>query len=145
MYNMSFTAAPIVYYSIFDWQYTKVELMGHPSLYLIGLNNEKFNAFVFWESFIVALIQGGILTLLTFLTLDGSAGLAYTFNKQTNSWGFAPTFGSVHLNGAFLYQAIVVIVNVKIMIASSIHSGLSLFLQFGSIGVFYACYYILNL
>ena len=49
----------------------------------------------------------------------------------------------MYMNGMFMFQAIVVIVNIKILIHSSIHSWLSLFFQFGSILVFYLAYGIL--
>lgn len=57
----------------------------------------------------------------------------------------APTYGSLSLNGLFVFQAVVVIANVKIMIASSTHSGLSVFLQVGSILFFYFFYGIMSL
>ena len=55
IYNLAFTAWPIAYYSVFDWEKTKPELMTHPELYDIGLKNTEFSAFVFWESFMVAI------------------------------------------------------------------------------------------
>jgi len=66
IYNMAFTAFPIAYYSVFDWQKTKPELMSHPDLYEIGLKNTDFSHFVFWESYLVALIQSSLLTYITF-------------------------------------------------------------------------------
>lgn len=63
---MVFTALPITYFSVFDWQKTKVELMSHPELYEIGLKNTEFSTFVFWESFVVALFQSALLTVITF-------------------------------------------------------------------------------
>ena len=56
-----------------------------------------------------------------------------------------PINGSMYLNGVFIFQAIVVIVNIKIMIHSSTHSWLSILLQFGSIFVFYLAYGLLTL
>lgn len=48
-YNAVFTAFPIMFYAIFDWEKTKLELMSYPELYQIGLNNERFSHFIFWE------------------------------------------------------------------------------------------------
>lgn len=144
-YNLFFTALPIGYYSIFDWQKTKAELLSHPELYGIGLNNEKFSAFVFWESYIVAIIQGGILTMLSYWTLDGSVGVSLHYDYQKEEIAYGPTYGSLDINGLFVFQAVVVIANVKIMIASSTHSVVSLVLQFGSILFFWFFYSLMSL
>jgi len=144
-YNLFFTALPIGYFSIFDWQKTKAELLSHPELYAIGLNNEKFSTFVFWESYIVAILQGGILTFLSFETLDGAAGVSIHYDYEKRELAYGPTYGSLSLNGLFVFQAVVVVANVKIMIASSTHSVVSVGLQVGSIVFFFLAYWLLGL
>jgi magnesium-transporting ATPase (P-type) len=118
--------------------------MKHPELYEIGLKNTEFSTFVFWESFIVGLIQSTLLLIITFETMDGQAGYTFDSMGRTDDEGMRPINGSLFLNGMFIYQAIVVIVNVKIFIHSSNHTWLSLFFQLGSILVFYLGYAILS-
>ena len=45
--------------------------MANPELYEMGLNNTEFSTFVFWESYAAALIQGALLTIIAFETMDG--------------------------------------------------------------------------
>lgn len=125
---MVFTAFPIAYYSIFDWEKTKQELMEHPELYEIGLNNTEFSHFAFWESYVVAIIQSIVLTVITFYTLDDTAGYTFEAMARDDDEGMKPITGTMYLNGIFIFQAIVVIVNIKILIHSSTHSWLGLFL-----------------
>ena len=53
--------------------------------------------------------------------------------------------GGMIINGVFIFQAIVVIVNIKIMIATNTYSFLSFFWQFGSILLFYISFFVLQL
>ncbi len=48
MFNIIFTVAPIVWYAIFDYEFTKEELFATPKYYLIGPTNKCFNQRVFW-------------------------------------------------------------------------------------------------
>ena len=127
-YNLFFTALPIFFFAIFDWQKTKSELLTHPSLYSIGLKNEKFSTFVFWESYFVAIIQGGVLTMLSYWTIEGDVGLSVHYNHQAGSYELRPSYGSLEVNGLFVFQAVVICANVKIMIASSTHNYMTIFL-----------------
>lgn len=77
--------------------------------------------------------------------MDGQAGYTFSSMSRTDDEGMKPVNGSLYLNGIFIFQAIVVIVNVKIFIHSSTHTWLSLGLQFGSILMFYFAYGILSL
>jgi len=142
---MLYTAMPICWFATFDWQHTKVELMSHPELYEIGLKDKCFNAFVFWESYFMAIIQGGLLLFLTFYTLDDSAGQALQFDISSNVDKETVLSGGMIINGVFIFQAIIVIVNIKIMIATNTYSFLSFFWQFGSILLFYISFFVLQL
>jgi len=119
--------------------------MSHPELYEIGLKDKCFNAFVFWESYFMAIIQGGLLLFLTFYTLDDSAGQALQFDISSNVDKETVLSGGMIINGVFIFQAIIVIVNIKIMIATNTYSFLSFFWQFGSILLFYISFFVLQL
>lgn len=43
LYNLVFTAIPIVWYAIFDWEHDKETFLKTPSLYKIGLFDVFFN------------------------------------------------------------------------------------------------------
>ena len=54
------------------------------------------------------------------------------------------TSGSLILSGAFIFQAVVWLVNVKIFVLSSTHSCLSIFWQISSVALFYVSFLILS-
>lgn len=39
MYNILFTSVPIMWYALFDFQYTKKELIEYPLLYRLGMED----------------------------------------------------------------------------------------------------------
>lgn len=51
-----------------------------------------------------------------------------------------PVSGSLHLNGTFIFETIVILVNVKIFISTNTHTAWSLFWQLGSIGWFFVIF-----
>jgi len=127
-YNIFFTGAPITWYSIFDWQHTKEELLSNVKHYSIGLENKCFNPFLFWTWYIMAIWQGAVLLFLTFNTLDESSGEQYVNNTFLKDIPGGKTIsGSLILNGLFIFQAIVILVNVKIFIQTNTHSFMSVF------------------
>ena len=48
-YNVLFTAVPIIWFAVFDWEYDKRTLLKSPILYSIGLENIYFSSYVFWR------------------------------------------------------------------------------------------------
>mmetsp|Transcript_41346 Transcript_41346/g.62991 ORF Transcript_41346/g.62991 Transcript_41346/m.62991 type:complete len:239 (-) Transcript_41346:555-1271(-) len=134
---------PICWYCTFDWEHTKEKLLALPALYDIGLQDKCFNPFVFWFWYFSAIWQGAVLLFLTFYTLDESESekLQYNLDDKEESKTIS---GSLDLNGVFIFQAIVVAVNIKIFIQSNTFSLLSVFWQFGSIAMFYIFFYLFN-
>lgn len=53
-YNVAFTGLPIIWFAIFDWEYSKKTFLKKPKLYRIGMEDVCFNAFVFWRWFFYA-------------------------------------------------------------------------------------------
>jgi len=51
LYNVVFTAIPVIWFCVFDWEHPKEHLLEHPKLYKIGLNNVFFNTNAFWRWF----------------------------------------------------------------------------------------------
>jgi len=54
LYNVAFTAFPIIWYALFDQQYERDRLLSKPGLYRIGLRNECFGTRLFWQWFFYA-------------------------------------------------------------------------------------------
>ena len=137
-YNVVYTGMPICWYCTFDWQYTKRELLGDPLLYRIGLEDRCFNTFTFARSSFNAVWQSALLLLLPFATMDESPGVSGGGREQTS------TASSLVLNGVFIFQAIVWLVNVKLFVLTHTHSCLSVFWQLGSVAAFYIVYACLS-
>jgi len=72
-YNVVFTALPICWYAVFDWEHDKQTLLNTPAHYRIGLEDIFFNRTVFWRWFFYACWQGTLLMFLAFYTIDGAA------------------------------------------------------------------------
>lgn len=53
--------------------------------------------------------------------------------------------GSLVVNGIFVFEAIVVLVNIKLLIQTYTHTIGSIIIQMGCIGVFYLSFFLLNL
>jgi magnesium-transporting ATPase (P-type) len=45
LFNVAFTAIPIIWYAVFDWEYSKETLLEKPKYYRIGLQDKHFNIY----------------------------------------------------------------------------------------------------
>lgn len=54
LYNVIFTALPIMWFAVFDWEHEKSVYLNDPKLYRIGLDDVYFSRAVFWRWFIYA-------------------------------------------------------------------------------------------
>ena len=70
LYNVMFTALPIMWFAIFDWEHDKETFLTQPKLYRIGLDNVFFNKFVFWRWFFYAVWQGIFLLCISIISED---------------------------------------------------------------------------
>lgn len=123
MYNSLFTFIPIIWFSVFDQEFDKSQLLKDPKLYKIGLEDVFFNKWVFWRWFFYGVWQGSLLILLTFWSLGDSVNLN------------GVTIGCLDTNGEFVYGAIVIVANLKVLVSShqfTIYSILSVIISIGS-------------
>mmetsp|Transcript_11345 Transcript_11345/g.12855 ORF Transcript_11345/g.12855 Transcript_11345/m.12855 type:complete len:314 (-) Transcript_11345:11-952(-) len=118
LYNIVFTAFPIMWFAVFDYEYSKEVLRRDPKYYIYVKNptftNYKFGKWIFysiWQSF--------VLCILAFLPFESQGG---TF------W----------MEGNFVFIGVVCIVNIKTLIDTSNHTFVSLFFSIGSIVSFFA-------
>ena len=70
LYNVMFTALPIMWFAIFDWEHDKEKFLTQPKLYRIGLDNVFFNKFIFWRWFFYAVWQGMFLLAISLICED---------------------------------------------------------------------------
>ena len=135
---------PIFWYCTYDWEHPKDVLLTQPKLYNIGLNNMHFNPIVFWFEYFNAIWHGAMLLFLSFYTLSESSSLQLHIDLEGNKIDNMLN-GGLDLNGLFIFQAIVVLVNIKLLVHSNTYSPISLFLQLGSIAFFYFVLWVVNL
>lgn len=132
-YNLVFTAFPIIWFSVYDLQYTKSEFLKNPSLYSIGLNNECFSTIAFFSMIFNAIMNGLVITFLCFFCEDGYVVPANA--KNADFW----------FDGTMVYAATVLIVNLAILQKTNAHSAVSIFWFVGSVGSFWGYFYLENL
>ena len=142
-YNIFFTGLPIFWFATYDWEFPKETLLADPNLYKLGLANKCFNPLIFWVWYFKAIIQGGLLLFLTFYTLSegGSGEKIIIFEGQVEH---KTLDGSLIINGVFIFQTIVVLVNLKLFWDTRMQSFFSIFLQLFSIVTFYIFLAIFN-
>jgi phospholipid-translocating ATPase len=105
MFNVMFTFLPIIWFAVFDWEKDKQVLLDRPLLYKIGFNDIYFNTWIFLRWFAYAFCQGTLLLLLTY----------HSMNFSTSSTGKG---GTLYISGQFVFSAVVVLVNLKILVSS---------------------------
>lgn len=131
LYNIIFTSIPIIWFAVFDWEHDKQTFLNNPELYKIGLEDVFFNHWVFWRWFFYAVWQGALLVSLSYIAL-GTA--TYHFGQ----------LGSLTMEGQFVFGAIVIIVNVKVLISSYQYTFWAVFFVVGSIMSFFIVFSILT-
>jgi hypothetical protein len=95
-----------------------------PKLYKIGMDDVFFNTMAFWRWFFYAVWQGILLVYLVVYTFDSAV---ITGGQQTG----------LVLEGNYIFYAIVVVVNIKVLISSFQYTFWMLFWIFGSIVLYY--------
>ena len=134
--NVFLTGLPIIWYGIFDWQYSKEELLTNYNLYKIGLKNKCLNGFLYWRWYIYATWQSIMLYWLSFETFNKSIGITYNIvNGQIEV--IKVQTGSMRLCGVFIVETLCFLVNLKVFVSTYRHNFLTVLWTFGSIGVFY--------
>ena len=126
-----FTSLPIGWFAVFDWEFSKEAFLNQPRLYRVGLDDVFFSKWVFWRWFFYAVWQGVLLCLVAFITLDSS----------TEQFG---QMGGLSLEGNFIFCAIVIIANVKVLISSFQYTFWICFLVFGSIASFFIVFILFS-
>lgn len=69
-YNLVFTAIPIIWFAIFDWEHDKETYLAKPSLYKIGMFDVYFNYNEFIRWFFYAVWQGILIVFIVLYTFE---------------------------------------------------------------------------
>ena len=124
-----FTAMPIMWYAVCDFEFPKKKLLNDPSLYKIGLEERLFSNAVFWRW----ILYGSVKALLIFF-------ICFICNEiSLNSEG---NFGDVPSSGAITYAGIVLMANVKIWMSTSSHTIMSFLIVILSILSYFLCWMV---
>lgn len=102
MYNIIFASVPIIWYSLYDFEFDKSEFLKTPKHYCIGLKNLLFTDLVFWQWFCLGAFQAFLLLVICYFSQNFTllpSGLSFDF------W----------LNGQVTYFCIVLLANLKIL------------------------------
>ena len=72
LYNVLFTALPIIIFGVTDLEFDKELLVHNPHLYQDGLINDLFSKKIFWRWLMFAAIQGSIIFFSIFTTMKNA-------------------------------------------------------------------------
>ena len=129
-YNFFFTSMPIIQFASFDWEHSKEDLLKNPKFYKIGLQNDYFNNWVFWQYFSQAIAQGIIILFFTVDSLESD----YTNGMSTG----------LEVDGAGIYTIIILLANLKVVLKSHEWNFPMFFWSVGTIILYLLCFYTLN-
>eukprot|EP00347_Sterkiella_histriomuscorum_P008769 403343827 len=131
LFNIVFTALPIMWYALFDSEFDRKDLHSDPKKYANGPAKRLFNKTIFWKWMLYATCKA---VLIMFL-------LAWTFENSLNRKGQTSSFW---VYGMIVYSIIVILVNVEILFQTNNHNFVSIIIFIGSIASFYAVYAVEN-
>lgn len=127
LYNILFTAFPIMWYALFDEEHVKEELLTNPKHFKIGLKNLSFGKYRFWRWIFYGTCQTLMLQIIVFHSLEGADCYYDSVGQPSSLW----------VTGTHIYGMVVIIANIKVWNSTSNHTVLSNLVIFGSIASFY--------
>jgi phospholipid-transporting ATPase len=135
LYNIVFTAFPVMWYSVMDKQFSKKILQNNPSHYQIGLKDDCFNFYQFWiKGVFIGMMDALVITLAVYGGLDGIR-IDYENGYPGCFW----------YSGTAVYALVVIVVNLYIVKRSHVHTYFSTALISLSIISFFVVLYLENL
>lgn len=133
LFNLVYSAFPILIYALFDEEKPAGLLMTVPSYYQIGLNHRHFNPRVFWSWIIEAFIHSLCIVVACMLGMNLVSVDADNGRMDT----LAGT-------GIFVFGTIVLFANVKIFLISYVHYWFSVVMMALSVASYYASEFCLT-
>eukprot|EP01061_Rhynchopus_euleeides_P023404 TRINITY_DN380_c0_g1_i2.p1 TRINITY_DN380_c0_g1~~TRINITY_DN380_c0_g1_i2.p1 ORF type:complete len:1306 (+),score=512.63 TRINITY_DN380_c0_g1_i2:726-4643(+) len=139
LYNVAFTAVPIVALAIFDRDIEPKRLIGDencpgteqfPELYEDGRKGKLFNTKVFWCFTLNAALHSALCLFIPVFAM-------YEMSDPDTGWAFG--LDSQGLTG---YTAVILVVTAKCALESSSWTWVNIFVVFGSVGLWFAFLFI---
>jgi len=125
LFNLCYTALPIVIYAVGDKEFKGSFLARNPVYYKPGLTDEFFNVRLFWRWFLGGTSQALVIMLICFYTLDTSA-----IDQDGRMVGFFS-------GGMMTYTSLVFCSNLKVLLFTNTFNPLVHFIQAGSLAFYY--------
>ena len=130
LFDMLFTAIPMMYFAIYDREYENEIYTERPELYIYGLKNKYFNNKIFWKNILIGFIEGLMITLnCCFLYKNDDNG--YIDNDMVSI-------------GIIVFSGVVVAVNVKVLLRVCIIDYILMIFLIASVGALYFIIFILS-
>jgi magnesium-transporting ATPase (P-type) len=111
LFNIVFTAFPIVIYGIMDQEYDKETLIKNPKLYEHGPNNFLFRKKLLWQWLAYAIMQSTLIFYSCFSTMKNANEV---YGDKLNPI-ISGKSSDLYLTGSLLYGSIVLISNLKLL------------------------------
>ena len=103
MFNLFFTALPIIFIGVYDMDILPSSVMKHPQVYQAGVRHAYFTDRVFWNWIAQAVLESAILSVAPLFWMAKSVRGAERGNLDS-FWGA----------GALCFSAVVIVANVKV-------------------------------
>jgi len=132
-YNIVFTALPILWFAIFDEEFSKQTFLNEPKHFWIGLYDEYYSFKLLTLSVIKGIINGLLIFLFVFCSIDGLHVGAEGKN------------GSFWVSSATVYAIVVINANLWILQRTCTHTWVSTVLIFLSIASYFLFWWLENL
>ena len=105
LYNITMTSLPIMWFAVFDFEFTKDRYMKNPFLYSIGLEKKCLNSWVFIKWIFYALWQGLVIYFVCIIALLDPQSEVFISGKNISFWA----------SGHLVYGACVIVANLVIL------------------------------
>jgi magnesium-transporting ATPase (P-type) len=135
MYNIVFTAFPVMWYAVMDKEYSKRVFLSDPDKYQTGLRGNCFDFYNFWvQGVFVGMASALVITLAVYGGLDG---IRVDYER-----GYP---GCFWYSGTAVYALVVIVVNLYIVKRTHNHTIIGSALISLSIISFFVVLYLENL
>jgi phospholipid-transporting ATPase len=132
LYNVSFTALPVLVFAVLDRDMPFSALMSNPRIYRLTSGAQLFNRNVFWQWMFLSLVHS---LIVFFYPMEA-------FNMHSpDRLGHTYDLWSV---GLVVYTAVVLIVNLKIALMMTSWTWVHHFVVWGSIIFYFLCLLVFN-
>eukprot|EP00347_Sterkiella_histriomuscorum_P010576 403375747 len=126
LFNIIFTSVPIMYYSVFVFQYeSKDYYLEHPETYYLGINHSCFGTKIFWQWIIYGAFQAALIMATSLFHIwlpDNEQSPSY---RHENSITYPIDIYSdydIWTYGTLIYGMVVIVTNLRIMYSYHVYT-----------------------